>query len=111
MGSRPASRWPGRPRSARDGRPRRPPRTSPPRAPAAPLHRQRDVLDVEVLVDALAAALAPEARRLDAAERRGGVGDQSLVEADHAGLQLLADAERALEVGCVDVGDEAELGV
>ena len=39
-----------------------------------------------------------------------GVGDDALVEADHAGLEALDDAERALEVARVDVGDEAELG-
>ena len=40
-----------------------------------------------------------------------GVGDEALVEADHAGLERLADAQRALEVAGVDVGDEAVLGV
>ena len=56
-------------------------------------------------------ALAAEAGGLDAAERRGRVGDEALVEADHAGLELLDDAERALDVARVDVGDEAVLGV
>src|SRR4051794_23309982 len=46
-----------------------------------------DVLRLEVLVDPLAPALAAEARGLDAAEGGGGVGDDALVEADHAGLQ------------------------
>ena len=58
-----------------------------------------------------APALAAEAGRLDAAERRRGVGDEPLVEADHAGLELLADAERPLDVVRVDVGDEPVLGV
>src|SRR6202042_3868688 len=57
-----------------------------------------DVFGVEVFLDALVAALAPEARLLDAAEGRLGVGDDALVEADHAGLQPFADADRALEV-------------
>ena len=56
-------------------------------------------------------ALAAEAGGLDAAERRGGVGDHALVEADHAGLEALDDAERALEVARVDVGDEPVLRV
>src|SRR5919198_1407477 len=75
--------------------------------PASECHR--DVLDVQVLVDPLGAALAPEARRLDAAERCRGVGDHALVEADHAGLELLADPERALDVARVEVGDEPVL--
>ena len=44
------------------------------------------------------AALASQAGVLHAAERSRGVGDDALVEADHAGLELLADAERALDV-------------
>ena len=55
--------------------------------------------------------LAAEAGLLDAAERRRGVGDEAAVEADHAGLDLLGDAQAAGEVAGVDVGDEAELGV
>src|SRR3954469_18008237 len=77
----------------------------------ASVDRRRDVLGLEVLLDALAAALAPDAGLLDPAERRRGVGDHPLVEAHHAGLQPLDDAEGALEVGRVDVGDEAELRV
>ena len=46
----------------------------------------------------LGAALAAEAGLLDAAERRARVGDHALVEADHAGLELLDDAERAVDV-------------
>src|SRR5215212_5471665 len=75
------------------------------------LERHRDVLDVQVLVDALGTALAAEAGGLDAAERRRRVGDHALVEADHAGLELLDHPERALDVARVDVGDEPVLGV
>src|SRR4051812_45488952 len=77
----------------------------------ASVDRRGDVLRLEVLLDALAAALAPDAGLLDPAERRRRVGDHPLVEADHPGLQPLDDAEGALEVGRVDVGDEAELRV
>src|SRR5215217_2812177 len=73
--------------------------------------RHGDVLDAQVLVDALRPALAAEAGRLHAAERRGRVGDDALVEADHAGLELLDDAERALDVARVDVRHEPVLGV
>ena len=50
----------------------------------------RRVLRLEVLLDALVAALAAEARLLDAAERRRRVRDDALVQADHAGLERLA---------------------
>src|SRR5690349_9393422 len=59
--------------------------------------RHRDVLRLEVLLDPLGAALAAEARVLYAAERRAGVGDHPLVEADHAGLQALDDAKGAAQ--------------
>src|SRR3954469_8816530 len=72
---------------------------------------QRDVLRLEVLLQPLGPALAPVARLLDAAERRAGVGDHALVEADHAGVELLDHAERAVDVLRVDVGDQAVLGV
>src|SRR6266540_3962630 len=48
---------------------------------------------------------------LDAAERRGRVGDHALVEPDHAGLEALDHPEGALQVAGVDVGDQAVLGV
>src|SRR2546423_12909578 len=69
-------------------------------------HVHRDVLRLEVLLQPLRAALAAEARLLDAAERRAGVGDHPLVEADHAGLQALDDLESAIDVPGEDVGDE-----
>src|SRR3954447_24362598 len=72
---------------------------------------QRDVLRLEVLLQPLGPALAAVAGLLDAAERRPGVGDHALVEADHAGVELLDHAERAVDVLRVDVGDEAVLGV
>src|ERR1700761_1981258 len=81
--------------------------------PPAPLRSDadRDVFGVEVLLDALVPALAPEAGLLDAAERRLGVGDDALIEADHAGLQPFADADRAFQVAGEDVGDQAIFGV
>src|SRR3954469_15511977 len=70
-----------------------------------------DVLHREVLLDALRPALAAEAGLLDAAERGRRVGDDALVDADHAELQALADADHPTEVGGEGVGDQAVLGV
>src|SRR4051794_22225429 len=70
----------------------------------------RDVLRLEVLLDALDAALAPEAGVLDTTERCRGVGDDAGVEADHAGLETLDDARGAREVARVHVPDEPVLG-
>src|SRR3954453_2499134 len=50
---------------------------------------QRDVLRVEILVDSLEPALAAEPGLLDAAERRGRVGDDAAVDANHAGFDAL----------------------
>ena len=57
-----------------------------------------DVPGLEVLLDAFPAALAAEAGVLDAAERRGRVGDHALVDADHAGVELLGEG-RASSTG------------
>src|SRR3712207_4084339 len=71
----------------------------------------RDVLRIEVLVDALASALAPEPGCLDPTERRGRVADESLVEPDHPGLESLTDPQGSLDVAGEHVGDEPEFGV
>src|SRR5215203_790768 len=60
---------------------------------------------------ALDPTFAAEAAFFDAPERCGRVGYQATVEADHAGLNSLADPQASSEVGGVDVGDEAVLGV
>ena len=72
---------------------------------------QAEVLDLEVVLDPVLGAFAAQARGLDAAERRHFVGDQAGVDADHAVLQLLGDAEHAGQVAGVEVGRQAELGV
>src|SRR5687768_15078916 len=71
----------------------------------------RDVLGLEELVDPEAAALAAHAGVLDPAEGCSRVGDDALVEADHPGLEALADAERTVQVTGEDIGDQAELRV
>src|ERR1700732_3263536 len=60
-----------------------------------------DVLGLQVLADALKAALAAETGLLDAAERRRGVGHDALVEADHARFDALAHPERAAQIARV----------
>ena len=61
------------------------------------LLRQRDVFDVQVLLDAFEAAFATEARFLHAAERRGRVGDHAAVDADHPGLDAIGRAQRPVQ--------------
>src|SRR5699024_2164849 len=78
-GRPPRSGWPAPARVAAHpgpGWPRTPGRTS-------ERVRGERVLRLEVLVDALGAALAAQARHLPAAERRCGVGDLADVQPQH----------------------------
>src|SRR5687768_10083181 len=74
-----------------------------------PLRGDADVLRLQVLLDALRAALAAEAGVLHAAERGRRVRHDALVQADHAGLQALGHRERPGDVAGVEVRDQAEL--
>src|SRR5829696_6042267 len=74
------------------------------------LHRQPDVLHLEVLLDPLAPALTAEAGGLDAAKRRSRVGDDAGVEPDQTRFQALRHRQSATEVGRVRIGDQPELG-
>ena len=69
-----------------------------------------DVLGGGVFVDAFGAAFASEAGLLDPAEGCCGVGDDAGVEADHAELDLLRNAQEAVEIFAVEVGREPVLG-
>src|SRR5687767_1116674 len=69
------------------------------------------VLRLEELLEALVASLAADPGLLHATERCSGVRDHSLVEADHAGLEALADADGPLDVAGEQVGHQAVLGV
>src|SRR5829696_84212 len=89
---------------------KRPTASSPPQR-ADVLQIDGDIFGFEVLLDAFGAALTSVTGLLDAPEGRRRVGDHTLIEADHAGLQALAHAQGALEVAGVDVGHEAELRV
>src|SRR5450759_2084804 len=71
------------------------------------LRGDADVLDLEVLRDALEATLAPEAGVLDPTERCRRVGHDALVDADHPELERLADPQRAREVPGEDIGHQA----
>src|SRR5918994_388114 len=63
---------------------------------------RRDVLGLHELEEAFGAPLAAEAALLRAAERCGRVGDEAAVEADHAALDPLRQAETAGEVAGVE---------
>src|SRR5690606_24137483 len=64
---------------------------------------------LKVLVDALEAAFAPDAGLLHAAERSRRVGHHTGVQTEHAGLQILGQAQAAVEVAGVGEADQAEL--
>mmetsp|Transcript_59426 Transcript_59426/g.140466 ORF Transcript_59426/g.140466 Transcript_59426/m.140466 type:complete len:548 (-) Transcript_59426:2329-3972(-) len=71
---------------------------------------QAEVFHLDIVLDALAPAFAAEAGLLDAAEGHFGRRDQAGVDAHHAVLQRLADAEDAADVAAVEVAGEAEFG-
>src|SRR5258706_11269546 len=70
-----------------------------------------EILDLEIVLDAVLRALAAEARLLDAAERRHLGRDDAFVDADDAVLEPLGDPEDAPNVACVEIRRQAELGV
>merc|ERR1711977_454201 len=75
---------------------------------AHPAHSNH--LDNLILLDPILAPLPTETRVLDATERRGGVGDETRVDADHADLERLRDAVAALDVLAEEVAGEADVG-
>src|SRR5579863_9924380 len=70
-----------------------------------------DQLLVDELIGPVAAELAPEARRLDAAERELRTIGPDDVHVDHAGLDLVGDALGLRGVGREQVGAEPEASV
>src|SRR6056297_2161821 len=78
---------------------------------SAPLPTGRDVLRFHELKHAFMPAFTAQARLLHATEGRGGVADQTTVQADHAIVQPLADLQSALHVFREDIGDKAIFGV
>src|SRR5688500_18868730 len=69
----------------------------------------QDVLHLEILLEAVLRAFAPQARLLHAAERRDLGRDDADVGADDARLHRLGDAEGAAHVAGVEVAGQAEL--
>src|SRR5262249_26488851 len=72
---------------------------------------RRDVLQLRVVLDPVARALAAHPGMLDAAERRLRGRQQTFVDTDHAGLECFGDSLLARAVAREDVGNEAVLGV
>src|SRR5579862_9934801 len=68
----------------------------------------RQVLDLEEVVDAVLGAFAAQARLLHAAEGRDLVGEDADVDADHARLDRFGDAEDAAHVARIEIRGEAE---
>src|SRR5213079_1239425 len=69
-----------------------------------------NVLDLDVLVDAVLRAFAAETGLLDAAERRDLGGDEPGVDADHAVLERLGNPPDAADVTRIEVRRQPELG-
>src|SRR5690606_8364906 len=87
---------------------RRARRDLPPEPRREPLPQaERDVLDLEVLLDAPVTALAADAGLLHAAERRLRGGGHAVVDAHDAVLERLGHAERARHVVREQVGRQA----
>src|SRR5688572_30324922 len=81
-------------------------KTRPLRNPA-----EAEVLDLEVLLDAVLGPLAAETALLHAAERRHLGRDEAGVDAHHAALEPLGHAEHARHVAPIEIRGEPELGV
>src|SRR5438132_14327495 len=88
-----------------------------PEAPLPPFPRasllkptQADVLDDEVLVDAVVGSFAPEAGLLHAPERRHLGRDNPRVESDDTKLKALGHSQRAVDIARVEVGGQAVFG-
>src|SRR3546814_7761735 len=67
-----------------------------------------ECLGFDIFLDSLGAALAPEPRLLDAAERRRRHRDRARIEADHAEFQRLAHAPGAVDIAGEVIGRKPE---
>src|ERR1700731_479086 len=72
---------------------------------------QAQILDLEVVLDAVFRALAADAAFLHATERRDLGRDDALVDADDAVFERLGDPPDAADVAAVEIGGETEFGV
>src|SRR5262245_17403255 len=69
---------------------------------------QADVFDLEILIQTFSRAFAAETGFLDAPEGHDLVGEDALVDADHAGVELLGDPPGAGEILAEQVGGKPE---
>src|SRR5215218_10960865 len=76
----------------------------------AELKINAEVLNVEVVLESEAAALARVAGALDAAERRLDPAERAVIDRHHPVVERLADAVGAAEVAREEVGGEPVLG-
>src|ERR1700712_4965254 len=73
--------------------------------------RHAEIFDLDIIVDAVAAALAAHAAFLDAAEGGDFGGNEAGVDADHARLHRLTHAPGAREIAGVEIAREADFGI
>src|SRR5690606_16837102 len=69
------------------------------------------ILRLEKLLDAGHTALATDATLLDPAKGSGWIRHKAAVYAEHAGIDLPADAHRPLEVLAIDIGSQPVLRI
>jgi sulfate permease, SulP family len=70
--------------------------------------RHHHIFDLDIFFHAVMRALAPQAAFLDAAERRNLGGDQSGIDADHAGFQCFGHPPDPAEIARIEIGGEPE---
>src|SRR6478672_10746138 len=72
---------------------------------------QAHILEIQIFLDPVLAALAAHAALLDATEGCDLDRDHPVIDADHAHLHGLGDAEDAADVAGVEIAGEADIGV
>src|SRR5262249_11107350 len=69
---------------------------------------EADVFDLQVLIQTFGSTLAADARLFDAAKRHDLVGEDALVNSDHAGVELLGDAPSPAQILAEQIGGKPE---
>src|SRR5690606_4009582 len=77
--------------------------------PSAIEAAHHEIFDFGELLDAVARALATDARLLDAPKRCLGGGDEPRIDADHAVVERLGHAPHPAEIARIEIGGEPEL--
>src|SRR5690606_37915619 len=67
---------------------------------------EAEVLDLAIVIEAMARAFAPQAQLLHSTEGYGWAGELGRVGANHAVLQGIADAAHAANVAAEDIGGQ-----